>query len=238
VSGAEIVLACSTVFLGSCLQGSVGFGLGMLGGPVLALLDPGLVPGPLLLLATVLTCVVAAVERDRLDIEGAKWALAGRVPGTVVGAVLVVALPERWLALALAVAVLAGTAAGVLGWRPDPSPRAVATAGAVSGVFGTATAVGGPPMAVVWQGEEARRRRATMSAFFLVGCLMSVTALGVTGSITAQTLRTAALLLPFVLAGYAASRLLNRRMDVARLRALTLVVCAVGATLLAVRQLI
>jgi uncharacterized membrane protein YfcA len=237
VSGAEVVIACCTVFLGACLQGSVGFGLGMLGGPVLALLDPELVPGPLLLLATVLTCVVAVVERARLDLRGARWALTGRIPGTVVGALLVVWLPQRWLALALAAAVLGGTAAGALGWRPDPTPRAVAAAGAVSGLFGTATAVGGPPMAVVWHSEEARRRRATMSAFFLVGCLLSVTALGVTGSLTMDTLLTAARLLPFVLAGYAASRLLNRRLDVTRLRALTLLVCGVGAVLLAVRQL-
>lgn len=233
-----MVIACCAVFLGSCLQGSVGFGLGMLGGPVLALLDPALVPGPLLLLATALTCLIAAVERDRLDLHGAKWALTGRIPGTVAGALLVVWLPERWLALSLAAAVLAGTAAGALGWRPDPTPRAVAAAGAVSGLFGTATAVGGPPMAVVWQGEEARRRRATMSAFFLMGCLMSVAALGVTGSLTANTLHDATLLLPFVLAGYAASRLVNRRLDVTRLRALTLAVCGLGAALLAGRQLI
>jgi hypothetical protein len=51
-----------------------------------------------------------------------------------------------------------------------------------------------------------------MSAFFLIGCLMSVAALVVAGTITTATVGAAAKLLPFLLLGYAASLLLNRHL--------------------------
>ena len=56
----EFVVACVAVFVGSCVQGSLGFGLGLIAAPVLAFVDPDLVPGPVLMLALVLTVAVAS----------------------------------------------------------------------------------------------------------------------------------------------------------------------------------
>ncbi|SFA77890.1 hypothetical protein SAMN05216266_101373 [Amycolatopsis marina] len=237
MSVTAFAIAAFAVLLGACLQGALGFGLGMLGGPILALLDPTLIPGPLLLLATALTLIVAVRERAELDLSGAKWALLGRVPGTVAGAVLVAYLPARILALVLAGVVLVGTAISAFGWVPRPTRNAVIVAGMASGAMGTATAIGGPPMALVWQDSAASSRRATMSAFFLAGCIMSVAALTVSGTITATTVVSAAQLLPFLLLGYGASLLLNRHLNQAKLRTLALTLSATGATLLALRQL-
>lgn len=46
----------------------------------------------------------------------------------------------------------------------------------VPGVIRDRTAIGGPPMALVWQGSSTAQLRGTMSAFFLVGALMSLAA--------------------------------------------------------------
>ena len=59
-------------------------------------------------------------------------------------------------------------------YRPDN----LVAAGAVSGVMGTATSIGGAPMALIWQGHQGRRLRGTMSAFFMVGSAISVAAAG------------------------------------------------------------
>ena len=61
-------------------------------------------------------------------------------------------------------------------------------AGATSGVLGTATAIGGPPMALVWQRKSGARLRGTMSGFFLVGSVMSIAALAATGAVDGHTL--------------------------------------------------
>ncbi|APU14752.1 hypothetical protein [Actinoalloteichus fjordicus] len=70
MSGVEFAIAGLAVLLGAALQGTIGLGLGMVSGPILALLDPTLVPGPLLMLATLLTLTVVLRERAALDLAG------------------------------------------------------------------------------------------------------------------------------------------------------------------------
>ena len=61
-------------------------------------------------------------------------------------------------------------------------------AGATSGVLGTATSIGGPPMALVWQRSTGARLRGTMSGFFLIGSVMSIGVLALTGAVDAEHL--------------------------------------------------
>ncbi len=110
------------------------------------------------------------------------------MPGTVAGALVVATLPERELALMLAGVVLFGVVLTSVGWAPRPVPSTLLMAGATSGLMGTATSIGGPPMALVWQGKQGACYRGTISGFFLIGSLMSVLALAVTGSITHATM--------------------------------------------------
>ncbi|HKO34564.1 MAG TPA: TSUP family transporter, partial [Candidatus Limnocylindria bacterium] len=106
------------VMVASCLQGSIGFGMGMLAAPVVAVIDPGLVPGTLIMLATLLTLMVVLREGTAIDVRGTGWALLGRVPGTIAGALLLAAIPERALAILIAAVVLVGVAVTSLGWMP------------------------------------------------------------------------------------------------------------------------
>ncbi|MFD5384949.1 hypothetical protein ACFWMG_08300 [Streptomyces sp. NPDC127074] len=67
-----------------------------------------------LLLATGVTAAVLVLEGGHLDLRGAGWALAGRVPGAVGGAALVAVLPARHFFLAgsvMSLAILAATGA-------------------------------------------------------------------------------------------------------------------------------
>jgi uncharacterized membrane protein YfcA len=237
VSGGEFAVVSVVVALGSSVQASLGFGLGLLGAPVIALIDPTLVPGTLIMLATTLTVMIVVREREHLDLRGAGWALVGRLPGTLLGAILVARLPARLLALTLAVVVLVGVAVTARGWRPRTSKLALVTAGAASGVMGTTASIGGPPMALVWQESPGPRLRGTMSAFFLVGSALSLMALSLVGAVTMETISKAGTLLPAVLIGYAASRFVNRRLDQPRLRRFALVVSTAGALALIVEQL-
>ncbi len=226
------------VLLASCLQASIGFGMGMLAAPVVAIVDPSLIPGTLIMLATLVTLLVSVREREAIDLSGAKWALVGRVPGTIAGALLLAALPERGLAVMLAAVVLLGVVLTSAGWVPAARPRNVVLAGATSGLLGTATSIGGPPMALVWQRNSGARLRGTMSSFFLVGSLMSLAALWFTGAVTGHTLTTFAVFIPAAALGYVLSRYVNRLLDPVRLRRLAIGVSALGAVVLIAQQLI
>jgi uncharacterized membrane protein YfcA len=238
MSAAGYCIVALAVLLASCLQASIGFGIGMLAAPVVALVDPGLIPGTLIMVATLVTLMVVVREREDIDLHGTGWALVGRVPGTIAGAVLLAMLPQRALAIMLSGVVLVGVVLTSTGWIPAPRRRNVVLAGATSGLLGTATSIGGPPMALVWQRNSGARLRGTMSGFFLVGSLMSIAALAVTGAVDSRTLWGFAVMVPAAVAGYALSRGINRFLDPKRLRWLAIGVSTVGAVVLIGRELL
>lgn len=238
LSLAGFLVIAVAVVLASALQASIGFGMGMLAAPVVAIVDPGLLPGTLIVLAVLVTILVVVTERQHVDLSGTGWALVGRVPGTLAGALLVAVLPERGLALLLAGVVLLGVVLNTAGWRPQPVRANVVVAGATSGLLGTATSIGGPPMALVWQGKHGANLRSSMSTFFLVGSTLSFASLAATGSVDRRTLLVAAALLPAPLLGWGLSLLLNRALSPARLRRTAIAVSVFGAVVLIVDQLV
>ncbi len=213
----ELLLIGVIVALAACVQGAIGFGLGMLAAPLIALIAPELLPGTVLVLATFLSLSAMLRERSRIDWGIVGWASLGRIPGSLLGAAVVALLPPAGLTLGLAAAVLLGVLGSALGWSPRRTTGTLLMAGGASGVLGTATSIGGPPMALVLRGEEPAVVRATMSGCFVVGCLLSLGSLLGVGALTGAQLRAAALLLPFVLLGLLASGLVNRRVDGRRL---------------------
>ncbi|WP_033338721.1 sulfite exporter TauE/SafE family protein [Catenuloplanes japonicus] len=226
------------VVVAGALQGSIGFGMGMVAAPIVAVIDPDLLPGMLIMLAAALTLIITIRERAAVNLSGAGWALFGRIPGTVAGVLLVALLPHRWLALLLGGVVVLGVISAIGGWSPEPTRRATVLAGAASGMLGTATSIGGPPMALIWQGSSGARLRGTMSTFFLIGSMMSLTGLLIAGQIGTGTLRTTLWFLPATLAGYFLSRYVNRFMSRPRLRATAIIASLAGATALIIDQLI
>jgi uncharacterized membrane protein YfcA len=228
----------TAILLASALQASIGFGIGMLAAPVVALVDPALIPGTLIMVATLVTLMVAVREREDIDLHGTGWALVGRVPGTIAGALVLSMLPERVLTILLAAVVLMGVALTSAGWVPAARRRNVVLAGATSGLLGTATSIGGPPMALVWQRNSGARLRGTMSGFFLIGSVMSIAALAATGAVDGRTVWGFAVLVPAAVAGYALSRQINRFLDPKRLRWLAIGASTVGAVVLISRELL
>lgn len=238
MSAATFAILCAVVLLGTLLQVAIGFGLGLLGAPVLALVAPELVPVVIVVLATVVTSVVLLLDRQHIDLRGAGWALVGRVPGTLAGAGLVAILPTRVLALCVAGMVVLGVVVSLWGYLPRPTRRAVILAGMASGAMGTATAIGGPPMAMVWQRFAGPRLRGTMSGFFLAGSSMSLAALAATGAVTAENLRYALFLVPAAATGLLLARPLGRHLDVRRTRAVAMALAVAGAATLTIQQFV
>ena len=232
---ADYLILAVAVCAATALQGSIGFGAGLVAAPVIALVAPELLPALVVMLACLVTLLVTVRERAHLDLKGAGWALAGRIPGSVLGAWLAVAMSTAALSWLVAACVLAGVGSAFLGWRPVPNRTNLVAAGGLSGVMGTATAIGGAPMAIVWQGQPPARLRGTMSAFFLVGSVVSVSLLAAAGAVTSGTVAAFLWLAPVVLVGFVLSRWLNRFLDARRLRLVALIASAGGAVLLIIR---
>lgn len=209
----QYLVALAVVMLGAVAQGSVGFGFGLVVAPVLALIDESLVPGAVLLLGLSVAAIVAFQERGALDWRGIRWALVGRVAGTLAGAYVLSRLSHDALAIALGTVVLGAVALSLVGLRVRIAPSTLVGAGALSGLMGTLTSVGGPPMALVYQREQAATLRSTLAGFFLFGATFSLITLAVSGEVAAEQVKYGALMLPGLLAGLAASTTLSRRLD-------------------------
>ena len=195
------------------IQGSLGFGLGLVSAPALALIDATFIPGPLLLVGVAVTLTVFLRERGAVDWKGMKWAIFGRVIGTIAGGWAVVAFSKDAVIVLVAVLVLAGVLMTSIGWKIKTNRTTLSAAGLVSGVMGTLTSVGGPPMALVYQRETAQKLRATLAGFFLVGATFSLLTLAVSGGMTQHDFALGALMLPGYVIGMIANRWASRFLD-------------------------
>jgi uncharacterized membrane protein YfcA len=108
----------------------------------------------------------------------------------------------------------------------------------VSGITGTATSIGGPPLAVLYQHHPPSVLRPTLAAYFMTGAALSLVGLGVAGELRLDVLLLALLLSPLLVAGILLSVPVRRRLPHEQVRTAVLVVCAVSALALLVRSLL
>ena len=229
--------AVAILAMGSAVQGSVGFGLGVLGAPVLALIDPRLVPGPLLLDALLLTILVAVREWKHVRFADLAWSLPGRLAGTVIAVLLMKVVPADRFQIPLGLLVLTAVALSLWGPKVRLTPGSLTVAGVAAGVMSTFTSIGGPPMAIVYQHEEGPRVRGTLAAFFTIGVIFSMGGLRVAGRFGWTEVRLAAWLLPGIVLGFVLSQWSARWLDRGHTRALVLGTSAVAAVLVLVKGL-
>ena len=90
-----LVIAIMIVAAGSALQAATGMGMALFAAPLLALIDPAFVPGPVLCAVTALSAAVAWRERAAIDRRVLFVALLGLSAGCAIGAVLLAVLIGR-----------------------------------------------------------------------------------------------------------------------------------------------
>lgn len=234
----ELAIASLVMAVGATVQGSIGFGLNVIAAPILVLVDTKLVPGPALAAAFALTVLLAIRERGGIDRRGFGWLFVGRVPATIVAALLLASLPERGIAFTIAGIVLVAVVLSLVGWRLRRTPGVFVTVGAASGVMGTLSSVGGPPLALLYQDARGRELRGTLSAIFVVGTIISIVALVLVGRFGKEELLASLAMVPGVLLGYAASRWTAPIVDRRALRPAVLGFSAVAALAAIVRYAI
>jgi uncharacterized membrane protein YfcA len=230
-----VAIACVlVVYVGATVQASIGIGLGMIASPMLALADTAFIPVAIMLAVVPLTFTIAWVDRQHVEPREVGFALIGRVPGTIAGALVVAALSDRVLAVMVAASVLLAVVASITGRLFRPTDRALMVAGLASGFAGTTTGVGGPPMALTYQNSDPATMRATISAFFAIGALMSIGALALAGEIGVRQVQLTLLILPGVVLGVITSRRVKDRLRPEVVRPAVLVICTVAAFALVV----
>jgi len=232
------ILASLIIVAGCVVQGSIGIGLGLLGAPLLVLVEPRLLPGPLLFCSLILTTLVTYRDWHGVRFADLGWALPGRLVGTVIALLVLREIAVERIGGFVGVAVLAGVAITASGIHVPPGPASLLGAGTLAGFFGTTTSVGGPPMAIVYQREPGPRIRGTLSAFFVVGVIVSLIGLHFVGRYGAPEWRLSLIVAPAAVVGFFLSRRTALWVDQGRTRTAVLTASAAAGVVVVLRELL
>lgn len=232
-----LVLIGILIFVGTVIQGSIGFGLGTVATPIVAIVAPQLVPMLILMLAFVISVVTTVQTARDVDWKFFWLCTIMRLPGSVAGAWAVASLSHRGLSVFIGTAVILAMMLSSFGWTPRYNKQNVAIASVASGFLGTSTAIGGPPLALVLKSQQASKMRGTLSATFVTASLVSIGMLMGSGQFNGEIWTVAAVYLPVVLGGLWAATKVSRHIDKARLNKLVVGV-SIGAAIILILKAI
>ncbi len=210
------------VFIGACLQGIGGIGFAMFAAPIAAWVFPAMVPGPLLLLGGLVSVMAALREPAAIHWPLTRQCIAGRCVGAALATGVMVVLPPRPLAIAFGLSLLLAVALSGAGWVLAPTRRNAVLAGVASGLMGTITSAGAPPLGLLTQRLPPPVIRATVGCIIAMGAVVSLLMLAAAGQFSQAQGLLGLALFPWVLAGFGTSSRLARSISAVGTRRLLL----------------
>ncbi|TYK64350.1 sulfite exporter TauE/SafE family protein [Colwellia echini] len=230
-----IILINIIVLIGSLLQGLIGYGVGMFCAPLLFLISPNLVPAPLILISTIITLYMMVRDRGHLQFEQVSWAMSGGFLGVLLAGLILKFTSKEQFELVFALLILFAVFISLLGFNPKVNKVTNAIAGFTSGLMGTITAVGGPPMALLYQNGDIKNIKANLTAFFLFLNIIALITLALVEQISVNTFITVGLTLPGIAAGLYISSKAHHIMKAHLIRRWILALSAITAIIAIVR---
>lgn len=225
----ELVLASLVMALGSAIQAAVGYGIALVVVPLLALINPDLIPGPMLFAAVVLAGIMAYRGRDAIEPREVVLSQAGLIVGTALGALALTQVDPADLPRIFGGLILLAVAASASGLHPAVTNTSLSIGGFLGGLMGIMSGIHGPPMALLYQNAPGAKVRAMMGMFFLIGYPIAIVSLVLVGLFDRSSLIMGLLLIPGVCLGYLVNPLLAKFLDRGFLRPVILMVATVSA---------
>jgi uncharacterized membrane protein YfcA len=229
------IVVTAIMAAGAALQAAFGMGIALFAIPLLALIDPRFVPGPLLFASLWLS--VGMAYAGRADIRGGEIGLAsiGLAAGTVLGAVALILAPAGSLPRVFGALILFAVLISCSGLAIRSTPRALLGGGTLAGIMGVMAGIHGPPMALIFQNDAPERARAMMGAFFAAAYPLSIAGMALVGLFGMLELTLGLVLVPGMALGFAAAPMLARYVDRRLMRAGILVISAASGVVLLLR---
>lgn len=223
--------------LGATAQGSIGIGYGLVAGAGLIAVEPAFVPGPLLIISFVVSIRHIVIEREHLDRSALKRCAAGLPVGLIAGLVVLEAMDDRTLSLAVGTAITIAAVALLFGFTIRRTPTIELFAGAASAFSSVTAGLPGPPFVFAFSDLKPAALRATSATFISLIAGVAFFGLLVTGNFGSQEFGLLAALFPGTLAGLFVARYVRPHLEQPWFRPLVLVVSGVGGLALIIRNL-
>ncbi|MCG5516537.1 MULTISPECIES: sulfite exporter TauE/SafE family protein [unclassified Ectothiorhodospira] len=232
------LLATLVLIIGAIIQGGIGYGVALLGAPLLYLIHPQLIPAPMLIVGMALPLLILLREWQAVHPRDVAWALPGSFAGTAMAALVLGVVAEQVLGMLLGILVLLGVGLSLIRHMPDPRPHHLLGAAGLSSFMATITSIGGPPLALAFQNVTGPRLRGTLSAIFVPAGIVALTALAFLGRFSHTELLLGLALIPGIVMGFWISGYLVDYLDRRWLRPAVLLFSAVAGVAAIVHALI
>ena len=231
----ELLLCCGVVMIAAMLQISVGMGFGMLAAPLIALIKPEIVPGSILIMGLVVAFSGAWRERENISNVELKLGIGGRIIGSALAFVILLLIPTVEVFMILFGAVmLAAVLLTASRMKLSFNNRSLFNLSILSGLMGTITAVGAPPMAIIYHDRLPKIVRPTLNAFFGAGSVLGLISLSISGWLSISDLIAAAFFLPAMFVGILVAEPL-KSIPATWLSRILLLLSAIASLLLVIR---
>lgn len=213
MSPAGYALLSAVVAFSALVQGASGLGFALITTPVIGIVQPSLLPVTTLILMIPLNAYITYRDRGHIDRPGATWIISARVPATLGGLILLATIPAAHLNLLIGAATVVASLASLAAPSFTPGPATLIGSGVITGIVETATGVGGPPYALVYQHKSAPVLRSTVALCFLAGEIVSLVVLLASGKVHPGQVGAALFLLPALVTGATASHFVHHRVN-------------------------
>ncbi len=225
-----LLLPSLIVFLASLLQACTGFGFSIMATPFLLFFFPAQTAIQLnIILSIAISLYMLPGVRHEVDRSLLRRLIIGSIPGGLAGIFIFLHLETGMLKLAVGSIIIALTALLMLRLSMRQTGTRDHAAGTLSGLFTTSLGMPGIPLLLYFAGtrmDKATLRSTTLSYFLFIYTVALVMQFLV-GS-TSQTIwLTSATLLPALLIGMVAGKLLFKHIDQENFRRLTLLILVV-----------
>lgn len=232
------IVATAIIVVGATIQGLAGFGMNVLAAPLLFLMEPDLVPGPIILAALLHTVMSAWRERGEINFSAAAWMFTGTVPGIITGVLVSKVLSDTGAGLMIASIILCAVVLQTWGVAlPESKPASTAT-GLAAGFSGSISAVSGPMAALYLSRLPGPQLRSTLASYFLISGSTTLCTLALFGEFRAEQFGWGLLFMPAVVVGFLVSSPLRKILDRGYVQPAVLIVSAGAAITLFARSLV
>ena len=234
----EFAAATLAVLLGSVVQVASGVGGGFIIVPLLAFVDLNLIPAPLIFASLSLSGLMALRERAAIDWRHIPITLLGLIPASILGAYILASVPVTRLGLVFGTVILIGILFTLSGLHIPLTRMTAMVSGALSGIMGTTSGIGAPPLALLYQRESGPRLRATLAVIYSGASMLMLCILFAFGQFSLPKAWAGIQLMPGFVLGYWVANHFTPHMDRGGTRIAVLCVSAAAAVALIIRSLL
>ncbi|HVS95504.1 MAG TPA: sulfite exporter TauE/SafE family protein [Puia sp.] len=206
-------------FIATLVRSTFGFGESLVAVPLFALLIPLDVAVPLSVLMSVLVALIVVLQdRRHIHLKSAKGLILYAIAGIPFGLAILAYGNEYWVKLLLGILIVGNSIYNLRKKHLQPavrdSRRWLVICGFLSGVFGGAYGLNGPPLVVYGNMRQwdPARFRATLQAYFLPVSFLGLLGYGAQGLLGRPAIDDFLSCLPAMIPAVFAGRYFNRKL--------------------------